>query len=34
VAALADLLLDHETIDGAQVCELVGRPVPADPNPH
>jgi cell division protease FtsH len=29
--ALADLLLERETIDGAQVYELVGRPVPGGP---
>jgi cell division protease FtsH len=29
--ALADLLLEHETIDGAQVYELVGRPIPGGP---
>jgi cell division protease FtsH len=28
---LADLLLEHETIDGAQVYEIVGRPVPGGP---
>jgi len=32
--ALADLLLDHETIDGAQVYELVGRPVSGGPESH
>jgi len=29
--ALADLLLEHETIDGAQVYGLVGRPIPGGP---
>lgn len=29
--ALAHLLLEQETIDGAQVSELVGRPIPGGP---
>ena len=29
--ALTDLLLEHETVDGAQVYDLVGRPVPGGP---
>jgi cell division protease FtsH len=31
LTALVDLLQEHETIDGSQVYQLLGRPVPGGP---